>query len=64
MIKIFPMFWKEMRGNYQGFRLLDQVMKIVKQILNSIIRDSVDTDSSQIKVKPERRTTDAIFIFH
>ena len=53
-----------MRGNYQGLKLLDQVMKIVEQILNSIIRDSVDTDSSQFKVKPERRTTDAIFIFH
>ena len=53
-----------LRGNYQGFKLLDQVMKIAEQILNSIIRDSVDTDSSQIKVKPERRTTDAIFIFH
>ena len=35
------------RDNYRGLKLLDQVMKIIKRVLDSVIRSQVDIDSMQ-----------------
>ena len=50
------------RDNYRGLKLLDQVMKIIERVLDSVIRSQVDTDSMQYGFMPGRGTTDAIFI--
>ena len=41
------------RDNYRGLKLLDQEMKIIERVLDSVIRSQVDIDNI---------TTDAIFI--
>ena len=50
------------RDNYRGLKLLDQVMKIIERVLDSVIRYQVDIDSMQFGFMPCRGTTDAIFI--
>lgn len=50
------------RGNYRGLKLLDQVMKVMERILETIICTQVDIDSMQFGFMPGRGTTDAIFI--
>ena len=51
-----------LRGNYRGLKLLGQVMKIMEDILATIIRTQVDNDVLQFGFMPGRGTTDAIFI--
>ena len=50
-----------LRENYRGLKLLDQVTKIMKHILATIIRTQVDIDTMQFGFMPGRGTTDAIF---
>ena len=33
------------RENYRGFKVLDQVMKIIERVLDSVIRSQIDIDS-------------------
>ena len=49
------------RGNYQGVKLTEQVMKILERIVDSLIRQLVSIDNSQFGFVPGRGTTDAIF---
>ena len=50
------------RANYRGLKLLDQVMKVMERVLETIIRTQVDIDAMQFGFMPGRGTTDAIFI--
>ena len=50
------------RGNYRGLKLTDQVMKLLKRVLDSFIREMVDIDAMQFGFVPGCGTTDAIFI--
>ena len=50
------------RDSYRGLKFLDQVMKIIERVLDSVIRSQVDIDSMQFEFMPGRGTTDAIFI--
>ena len=50
------------RGNYPGLRLTEQVMKILKRIVDGLIRQLVSIDDSQFGFVPGRGTTDAIFV--
>ena len=50
------------RGNSHGLKLLEQVLKTVERILESIIREQVSIDNIQFGFMPGRGTTDAIFI--
>ena len=50
------------RGNFRGLKLIEQVLKIVERILESVIRSQISIDSMQFGFMPGRGTTDAIFI--
>ena len=50
------------RGNFRGLKLIDQVLKIVERILETVIRSQISIDSMQFGFMPGRGTTDAIFI--
>ena len=50
------------RDSYGGLEILDQVMKIIEEVLDSVIRSQVDIDSMQFGFMPGWGTTDAIFI--
>ena len=50
------------RDNYRGLKLLEQVMKIIERVLDSVIRSQADIHSMQFGFMPDRGTTDAIFI--
>ena len=50
------------RGNYRGFKVTEQVMKILERILDGLIRQLVSIDDSQFGFVPGRGTTDAIFV--
>ena len=50
------------RDSYRGLKLLEQVLKIIERILETVIRSQVDIDSMQFGFVPGRSTTDAIFI--
>ena len=50
------------RGNYRGLKLLDQVLKVIERVLETLIRQQVDIDAMQFGFMPGRGTTDAIFI--
>ena len=50
------------RGNFRGLKLLDQVLKAIERVLESIIRSQVNIDAMQFGFMPGRGTTDAIFI--
>ena len=49
-------------GNYRGLKLLDQVLKVIERIVESVLRSHVDIDDMQFGFMPGRGTTDAIFI--
>ena len=51
-----------LRGNYRGFKLQEQIMKVLEHILNVIIRDQVSIDEMQFGFMPKCGTIDAIFI--
>ena len=50
------------RGNSRGLKLLEQVLKTVERILESIIREQVSIDNMQFEIMSGRGTTDGIFI--
>ena len=50
------------RGNYLGLKLTEQAMKILKRIVDGLIRQLVSIDDSQFDFVPGRGTTDAIFV--
>ena len=50
------------RGNYRGLKLLEQVMKVIERVVDSLIREQVDIDEMQYGFTPGKGTTDAIFI--
>ena len=52
------------RGNYRGLKLTDQVMKLLKRVLDSFIQEMVDIDAVHFGFVWGRGTTDAIFIIH
>ena len=52
------------RENYRGLKLRNQVMKLLERVLDSFIREMVDTDAMQFGFVPGCVTTDAIFIIH
>ena len=49
-------------GNYCGFKLTEQVMKVLERIVDVLIRQLVSVDDSQFGFVPGRGTTDAIFV--
>ena len=50
------------RGNYRGFKLTEQVMKVLERIVDGLIRQVVSIDDFQFGFVPSRGTTDAIFV--
>ena len=50
------------RGNYRGFKLTEQVMKILERIVDSLIRQLMSMDDTKFGFVPGRDTTDAIFV--
>ena len=50
------------RDNYRGLKLLEQLMKIIDRVLDSVIRSEVDINSMQFRFTQGQGTTDAIFI--
>ena len=48
------------RGNYCGLKMTKQVMKILKRIVDGLIRQLVSIDDSQFGFVPGRGTTDAL----
>ena len=50
------------RGNYRGLKLLEHVMKVLEQIVETQIRSSIKIDDMQFGFMPGSGTTDAIFI--
>ena len=50
------------RGNYRGLKLIDQVMKVLKRVVESLIMQRVEIDEMQCGFMSGRVTTDAIFI--
>ena len=48
-------------GNYRGLKLIEQVMKVLKRIVDGLSRQLVSIDDSQFGFVPGRGTTDAIF---
>ena len=49
------------RGKYCGLKLTDQVLKIVKRVIEKIFRECVVIDDMQFGFMPGRGTTDTIF---
>ena len=50
------------RGNYRGLKLTEQAMKILKRIVDGLIRQVVSIDDTQFGFVPGIGTTDAIFV--
>ena len=50
------------RGNYRGLKLIDQVIKVLERVVESLIRQRVEIDEMQCSFMSGRGTTDAIFI--
>ena len=50
------------RGNYRGLKLTEHVMKVMKRIVDGMIREMIAIDEMQFAFVPGRGTTDAIFI--
>ena len=48
-------------GNYHNLKLTDQVMKLLKRVLDSSIHQMVNIDEMPYAFVPGRGTTDAIF---
>ena len=51
------------RDNCRGLKLLDQVMKIIERVLDSVMRSQVDINSMQFRSIPDQGTTDAILFY-
>ena len=49
-------------GSYRASKLLDQLMKVLERVLETIIRCQVSIDDMQFGFMPGKKTTDAIFI--
>ena len=49
-------------GNYQRLKLLEHSMKVMEGIVDAIIREREDIDSTQFGFNPGHSTTDVIFI--
>ena len=49
-------------GNYRGLKLLEHVVKVLKRVLESLIRSQVDINNMQFDFMSGRSTTDAIYI--
>ena len=50
------------RGNYQGLKLTDQVMKLLELVLEFYICIMVNMNDAQFGIMPGRGTTDTIYI--
>ena len=50
------------RGNYRGLKLIDQVMKVLERVVESLIRQRVEIDEMQCGFMSGQGTTDEIFI--
>ena len=50
------------KGNNRGLKLIEQVMKVLERVVESLIRQRVDIDEMQCGFRSGRDTTDAIFI--
>ena len=50
------------RGNYRGLKLTEHVMKVMKRIVDGIIREMIAIDEMQFTFVTGRGTTDATFI--
>ena len=50
------------RGNYQGLKLTEHILKVIEQIIEDLVRNIVKIDDMQFGFMPGRCTTDAIFI--
>ena len=49
-------------GNYRGLKLLEHVVKVLKRVLESLIRSQVDINNMQFDFMSGRSTIDAIYI--
>ena len=49
-------------GNYRCLKLTDQVLNVVKRVIEKIMRECIIIDDMQFGFMPGRGTTDAIFI--
>ena len=50
------------RGNYRGWKLIEQVMKVLERVVEELIRQIVEIDEMQCGFMSGRGTTDAIFM--
>ena len=50
------------RGNYQGLKLTEHILKVMEHIIGDFIQNIVNIDNMQFGFMPRRGTTDAIFI--
>ena len=50
------------RGNYSGLKLMENVMKVLERVLESLIRSQVEINNMQFGFMSGRSTTDAIYI--
>ena len=50
------------RGNYQGLKLLNQVMKVLQRVVENFLWQQVHIHDMQFSFLPGRSTTDVIFI--
>ena len=50
------------RDNYRSLKLTEQVMKVLEEIVNGLIRQLVSFDDSKFGFVPGRDTTDTIFV--
>ena len=50
------------RGNFRGLKLIDQVLKIIERIIETLIRSQINIDSMQFGFMRGRGTIDAISI--
>lgn len=50
------------RGNYRGIKLLDQVLKVVESVFDSLLRDFWKIHAMQFRFMPGKGMTGAIFI--
>ena len=63
-----PTDWQESnivnlyKGNYRGLKLIDEVMKVLERVVESLIRQRVEIDEMQCGFMSGRGTTDAMFI--
>ena len=52
------------RGNYRGLKLIEQVMKMLKRMVEGLSRQRVEIDVVQCGFMSDYGTTDTIFIEH